>query len=106
MRDYLFTGYHDCQRAVRDDRWKLIRYPLVDQTQFFDLQADPHELKNLARDPAHAPKVAEMAGLIGEGPASLWRRGPADRRESPGPASWPEKAKKPPAAQPAGKRKR
>jgi arylsulfatase A-like enzyme len=41
VRDVLYTGYKDCQRAVRDDRWKLIRYPLVDKTQLFDLSRDP-----------------------------------------------------------------
>ena len=60
----LYTGYRNCQRAIRDDRWKLIRYPLVDRTQFFDLQNDPHELKNLADQPAHAAKIAELTALL------------------------------------------
>ena len=60
IRDLLYTGYKDCQRSVRDERWKLIRYPLVNKTQLFDLQADPHELANLADKPEHAAKVAEM----------------------------------------------
>ena len=64
VRDVCYTGYRDCQRAVRDQRWKLIRYPLVDQTQLFDLQADPHELTNLAAQPEHAMKVAEMTALL------------------------------------------
>ena len=49
---------------MRTDRWKLIRYPQVDQTQLFDLQADPHELNNLAASPEHAAKVREMLGLL------------------------------------------
>jgi arylsulfatase A-like enzyme len=64
LRDALYTGYRDCMRAVRNDRWKLIRYPLVDKTQLFDLQADPRELKNLAEVPQHAEKVAEMTRLL------------------------------------------
>ncbi len=64
VRDVCYTGYRDCQRAVRDERWKLIRYPLVDQTQLFDLQNDPHELTNLAAKPEHAAKVAEMTALL------------------------------------------
>jgi arylsulfatase A-like enzyme len=64
VRDVLYTAYRDCQRAVRDDRWKLIRYPLVDKTQLFDLQSDPHELTNLADKPEHAAKVAEMTALL------------------------------------------
>ncbi len=60
VRDLLYTGYRDCQRSVRDERWKLIRYPLVNQTQLFDLQNDPHELINLADRPEQAAKVAEL----------------------------------------------
>jgi arylsulfatase A-like enzyme len=59
-RDVLYTAYKDSQRALRDDRWKLIRYPLVDRTQLFDLSVDPHELNNLADDPAQAARIAAM----------------------------------------------
>ena len=64
VRDVLYTGYRDCQRSVRDQRWKLIRYPLVDKTQLFDLEADPHELVNLAGKPANAAKVKELMVLL------------------------------------------
>jgi arylsulfatase A-like enzyme len=64
VRDVLYTAYKDCQRAVRNDRWKLIRYPLVGRTQLFDLQADPRELTNLADKPEYAAKVAEMTDLL------------------------------------------
>ena len=64
VRDALYTGYRNCQRSVRDDRWKLIRYPLVDKTQLFDLQTDPHELTNLADQPERAAKVAELTALL------------------------------------------
>ena len=37
VRDSLFTAYIDVQRAVRDDRWKLIMYPQINKTQLFDL---------------------------------------------------------------------
>ncbi len=64
VRDVLYTAYKTCQRAVRDQRWKLIRYPLVDRTQLFDLQADPLELNNLADKPDHAGKVRELTALL------------------------------------------
>ena len=64
VRDALYTAYRNCQRAIRDDRWKLIRYPVVDRTQLFDLSADPHELNNLADKPEHKAKVAEMTALL------------------------------------------
>ena len=37
MRTSIFTAYMKAQRAVRDDRWKLIVYPLINKTQLFDL---------------------------------------------------------------------
>ena len=64
IRDVLYTAYRDCQRSIRDERWKLIRYPLVDRTQLFDLSVDPHELSNLFDKPEHQAKVAEMMGLL------------------------------------------
>jgi arylsulfatase A-like enzyme len=60
VRDTLFLAYRDVQRAVRDERWKLICYPHVNQTQLFDLQNDPNELRNLASDSAHAGRLAKM----------------------------------------------
>jgi arylsulfatase A-like enzyme len=64
VREVLYTGYRNAQRAVRDARWKLIRYPLVDKTQLFDLRTDTLELSNLADKPEHATKVAEMMTLL------------------------------------------
>ena len=60
VRDSIFTSFRDVMRAVRDDRWKLIRYPKTDYTQLFDLATDPHEMRNLASDPAHAGRIAAM----------------------------------------------
>ncbi len=64
VRELLYTAYRDGQRAIRDDRWKLIRYPLVDRTQLFDLSTDPHELINLSDKPEHQPKLAELTELL------------------------------------------
>ena len=63
-RPELLLAYRDKQRAIRDARWKLIRYPGVDVTQLFDLQSDPDETKNLAGDPAQQDRVANMLGRL------------------------------------------
>ena len=46
IRDTIFLPYLKVQRAVRDDRWKLIAYPKIQHIQLFDLQNDPHETIN------------------------------------------------------------
>lgn len=63
-RSRLMFAYKNVQRAIRDDRFKLIRYPQVDRTQLFDLVADPHERTNLADRPEHAAKVMELMSAL------------------------------------------
>jgi arylsulfatase A-like enzyme len=47
--------------GVRTERWKYVTYPtLQDLDELYDLQTDPHEMTNLAADPAFAGKLAEM----------------------------------------------
>ena len=65
-RTSLMFAYRKVQRALRDERYKLIRYPLVARTQLFDLRADPHELTDLADQPVHAAKVAEMTSRLAQ----------------------------------------
>jgi len=72
------------QRAVRDDRWKLIRYPLIHHTQLFDLAADPLEMHNLADDPAQAERIERMTGLIRRWQAELGDQTPL-ASAAPGP---------------------
>lgn len=74
-RPELVFGYKRIQKAISDGRWKLIRYPQVDRTQLFDLQADPFETKDLAGDPAQA---ARLQGLLGRLESGLQACGDAD----------------------------
>ncbi len=64
VRESLFTTYENKMRAVRDKRFKLIRYPQINHTQLFDLASDPHELKNLAAVPDQADRVVQMMSLL------------------------------------------
>ena len=56
----VFLPYQKYQRAVRDERWKLIVYPQLSYWQLFDLQNDPHETRNVIERREHAPHVARL----------------------------------------------
>ncbi len=60
----LFTAYRDVQRAVRDERYKLIVYPQINRVQLFDLQEDPDELKDLSNDAALKPTLERLRGQL------------------------------------------
>jgi arylsulfatase A-like enzyme len=65
-RDSLFLAYRDVQRAVRDDRWKLICYPHINRVQLFDLARDPDELRDLSGDRAQVSRIGKMKTLLAE----------------------------------------
>ncbi|MCR4410818.1 MAG: sulfatase-like hydrolase/transferase [Thermoguttaceae bacterium] len=64
VRDSVFLPFLDIQRAVRDERWKLICYPKIGYMQLFDLQADPHETRNLIDQPGHSEHVERLRKLM------------------------------------------
>ncbi|MBI5694079.1 MAG: sulfatase-like hydrolase/transferase [Verrucomicrobia bacterium] len=64
IRDSAFLPYIQVQRAVRDERWKLICYPKINYIQLFDLQNDPNETKSVYDDPANAAHIARLTGLL------------------------------------------
>ncbi|MEX0324568.1 MAG: sulfatase-like hydrolase/transferase [Puniceicoccaceae bacterium] len=61
--------------AVRTERYKLITYPEIDDIdELFDLHNDPHEMNNLAIDPAYADLHAEMKDRLAQAQAThQWR---------------------------------
>jgi len=65
-REELLLLYAKTQRAIRDDRFKLIRLPQIDRTLLFDLLLDPHELHDRAEEPAHAATLARLATRLRE----------------------------------------
>ncbi len=83
-RGQLMFAYKDVQRAFTDGRWKLIRYPQVDQTQLFDLHSDPFETTNLASRPEQASRVIQMTRQLA---AEMERSGDRARLVVPDPKS-------------------
>jgi arylsulfatase A-like enzyme len=56
-------------QSVRTERWRYTEYSGEGGgAMLFDHTADPHEMKNLANDPAHAKVVAEMKELLAKLP--------------------------------------
>ncbi len=98
-RDRMMFAYRNVQRGYTDGRWKLIRYPQVDRTQLFDLEADPHEAKDLAGQPEHAARVADLMQKL---EAEMQRSGDKAQLKvpNPKPAQW-----SPPAASAAVREK-
>jgi arylsulfatase A-like enzyme len=65
--DDLFFAYMGVQRAVREDRHKLIEY-FVDggrTTQLFDVMEDPWETSNLADDARHERDLVRLREALG-----------------------------------------
>jgi len=91
-RNQLVFGYRNVQRAIRDDRWKLIRYPQVGVTQLFDLKSDPYEQHDLAPRPDSAPRIGELMTRMGQELHSFGDDCPL-AVENPKPATWSPKAK-------------
>ena len=87
VREYLFTAYRTSQRAISDDRWKLIRYPLIGKTQLFDLAHDAHEEHDLAAQPENAPKIKELMARLAEAQQKVDDPSPLTVPD-PKPAAW------------------
>jgi arylsulfatase A-like enzyme len=86
-RPRILLAYRNLQRALRDDRWKLIRYPQVDRIQLFDLQADPHETASLADKPDQAGRIREMTEAMKQEMEAFGDATPLEVA-SPKPAAW------------------
>ncbi len=78
IRDSVFLPFLEIQRAVRDDRWKLIAYPKIGHLQLFDLESDPLERINVIDRAENAGHVDRLRALMKE-----WQRKAGDRVELP-----------------------
>ena len=83
-----YAGYTSSGIAlIRQGNWKYVYHTRADakhgpEYELYDLKADPGELRNLAKDPAHARRLADMHSAlvaeVGEDPEKTearWRAG-------------------------------
>jgi arylsulfatase A-like enzyme len=78
IRDSVFLPFLEIQRAVRDERWKLICYPKIRYMQLFDLLTDPDEMTNLAERPENAEHIRRLLKLMKQ-----WQEKVGDTLEIP-----------------------
>ncbi|NKB29728.1 MAG: sulfatase-like hydrolase/transferase [Rhodobacteraceae bacterium] len=63
QREYIYGEWGEDDsacRMIRDQRYKLIYYPVGNLFQLFDLNDDPREMTNLSADTAHADVLTRM----------------------------------------------
>ena len=70
-RDAIYYHYYEKgfgatpHYGVRTDRYKLIHfYDVVDSWEFYDLETDPNEMKNLYTDPGYEQKIKELKAKL------------------------------------------
>ena len=68
QREYLYYHYYEYSKdhtviphiALRSDRYKLIYFYTVNEWEFYDLQADPAEQKNLIKDGSQQNRIQQL----------------------------------------------
>ena len=87
VHEAVFLPFQDNQRAISDGRWKLHIYPKINHQLLFDLEADPHEMNDLAGDDRAAGERRRLAALMEASRKRLGDRAPlqVDRPEDPVP---------------------
>ena len=64
--DFTVGYFRNSQRMIRTDQWKFIEYPLINQTQLFDLHHDSLEQHDLSHLPEHASLKKKLAGKLSQ----------------------------------------
>jgi arylsulfatase A-like enzyme len=95
--DFLTEGWPNTHpwATVRESQWKYTEIPVTPgdeltafETELYDLILDPYELTNVATDPTHATRIAQMAARLRQlrpfWPTDSDPNGPDPRRTSSG----------------------
>jgi arylsulfatase A-like enzyme len=85
VREQVYTAYRHLQRAVTDDRYKLIEYNVDGKrrTQLFDLWQDPWEKSDLSQSAGHGERLGAMRKQL-----ERWRTELGDTRPEFGGKFW------------------
>ena len=59
-RESLLFAYRDVQRGISDGRHVALWYPKIDRRQLFDLQTDPHQMRDRSVDADHAETLRRL----------------------------------------------
>lgn len=62
----IFAAYLGVQRMIVKDGFKLIHYPAASKFRLFDLVKDPHEMQDLADDPACADRLLVLKASLAQ----------------------------------------
>lgn len=60
MFDTIYGAYRQYQRMARNNRYKLIYFPMLRKNMLFDLLADPMEITDIANKPGSEKIIAEL----------------------------------------------
>ena len=84
VRESIFLPFQKYQRSVRKGPWKLHVYPEINHELLFNLEDDPHELKDLAGEPKFTERLREMREVM-EAQRKLYGDSHPLRVENPAP---------------------
>jgi arylsulfatase A-like enzyme len=102
IHESVFAGYRQFQRMVRNESYKLIRYPYVNKTQLFDIRNDPLEMNDISGDSKNAKLIEQLNADL-----KRWQKRAGDDLDLENPPALPppEAGKGAAGAKKAGKKK-